>query len=72
MTIGQHINLARNKQNITLDQLAEMSNVSKNTIVSWIYHDHHPDIELLIKIADALNISLDELVGRNTTKSKKP
>lgn len=64
MTIGQHINLTRNKQNITLDQLAEISGISKNTIVGWIYHGHNPSIELLIKIADALNVTLDELVGR--------
>ena len=64
LTTGQHINLVRNKRDITLDQLAEISGVSKNTIVSWIYHGHNPDIKLLIKIADALGVTLDELVGR--------
>lgn len=64
MTIGQHINLARNKRDITIKQLAEMSGVNESTLASWIYHGHHPDIGLLICVADALNISLDELVGR--------
>ena len=64
MTIGQHINLARNKRNITIDELVEKSGVSKWTICSWIYQGHEPTITLLICVADVLNISLDELVGR--------
>lgn len=64
MTIGQHINLARKRKKLTLQQLAELSDVSINTIVGWIYYDTHPDIVLLCSVADALNISLDELVGR--------
>lgn len=71
LTIGQHINLVRNKRDITLDQLAEISGVSKNTIVSWIYHDHNPDIKLLIKIADALGVTLDELVGRKVKADER-
>ena len=70
MTMGQYINLARNKRDITLDRLAEISGVSKNTIVSWIYYGHHPDIVLLIKVADVLNISLDELVGRKNIRKE--
>lgn len=64
MTIGQYINLARNKKNLTVKQLAEKSGVCHGTLTSWIYHGHHPDIVLLICVADALEISLDELVGR--------
>lgn len=71
MTIGQHINLVRNKKNLSLDQLSEISGVSKNTIVSWIYQGHHPDIFLLICVADALNVTLDELVGRNSIYKNK-
>ena len=70
MTIGQHINLARNKHNMTLEKLAELSGVSKNTIVGWIYHDNHPDVEFLIKVADVLNITLDELVGRKMKETE--
>jgi len=68
MTIGQRINFARYERNMSLDELAQKSNVSKNTIVGWIYKGYHPDIELLIRIADTLKMSLDELVGRNERK----
>ena len=69
MTIGQRINFARYERNMSLDELAQKSNVSKNTIVGWIYHGSHPDIELLIAVADALEMSLDELVGRKIVKN---
>lgn len=64
MTFGQHINKARCDKGLTLQQLAIKAGISVDTLNSWIYHGHHPDIELLIQVADALDISLDELVGR--------
>lgn len=70
MTIGQHINLARLKKELSVRELAEKSYVSPNTIASWIYRGTHPDIELLISVADVLEISLDELVGRKFPKGE--
>lgn len=72
MTIGQRINFARYERNMALDELAKKSHVSKNTIVGWIYRGSHPDIELLIAVADVLDMSLDELVGRQmSTKQNR-
>ena len=64
MTIGQRINLIRYEKDLSLDQLAQKANVSKNTICYWIYRGGHPDIELLCSVADVLEVSLDELAGR--------
>lgn len=72
MNIGEHINAARKKRGITIDELAKKSYVSRNTICSWIYYDRHPDIELLIPVAEVLEMSLDELVGRSETKADTP
>lgn len=72
MKTGQHINLIRNKRKMTLDQLAMMSGVSKNTLIGWIYHDNTPNIEPLIKVANTLNVSLDELVGREWSADAVP
>ena len=68
MTYGQHINQARLNANMTLQQLADKSYVSINTLICWIYRGVHPDLELLILVADALNVSLDELVGRKRSE----
>ena len=64
MTIGQHVNLIRFKKNVTLKALAKKSGVSEWTLCSWIYQGADPSVSLLICVADALGVSLDELVGR--------
>lgn len=70
MTVGQHINQARLQRGLSLDKLAKKAYVSRHTIVSWIYQDTQPTIELLIAVADVLDISLDELVGRERNKGE--
>ena len=64
ITIGQQVNVIRLKKNVTLKELAEKSGVSEWTMCSWIYQGHTPTVDLLICVADVLNVSLDELVGR--------
>ena len=64
--IGTAINEARLNGGLTICQLSERSGVPVDTIVSWIYKKHSPNIIYLWKSADALNISIDELVGRKT------
>lgn len=44
--------------------LAKMLNVERSTIAKYETGDRYPDIETLCKIADVLNISTDELLGR--------
>ena len=70
MTIGQRINKARIERGLTIDKLAEIANISRNTIVSWIYRGIHPDIDYLIVVADVFDMSLDELVGRKMEEKK--
>lgn len=70
MTIGQRINLIRYKKDMTVDELAEKSGVSKHTINAWLYVGYNPHIEALIQIADVFNMSLDELVGRKMEEKK--
>lgn len=65
MTIGQRINQARMERGLTIDGFAEKTNISRNTIVMWIYRGVHPDIDALIVVADVFGMTLDELVGRS-------
>ena len=64
MTIGGRINLLRYEKDLTIEKLAQMANISKNTLVSWLYHDIHPDPLALTAVADVLGVSLDYLAGR--------
>lgn len=70
MTIGQHINLVRSKHNVTLAELERKSGVSQWTLCGWIYKGSDPSITLLICVADALGVTLDELVGRTVKNDK--
>lgn len=51
------------KKKMTIAELSDISNVSKPTL-SGLYGErtNNPNAETLLKIAKALNISLDELI----------
>lgn len=62
-------------QDITQRDLAEKINESYNTFQSWINRDRLPNAEQAVKIADALNTSVEFLVtgksnNRKTNHSK--
>ena len=71
MTIGQHINAARVSKGYTLDALAEKSGIPRDTLTGWIYDNRIPRIDRLICVADAMEISVDELVGHELKKKQK-
>ena len=62
-----HLKNAREKEKLTQKELADELAVSLNTYKKWECRgDGHrtPDIAVIIRIADILKITLDELVGR--------
>ena len=61
----------RKEKGWSQEKLAVESEISYNTIIK-IEKDRiqNPSIETVIKFADALEVSLDELVGRHTAKIK--
>ena len=72
MTIGQAIKKARTEAGYTQQKLAIKSGVSANTIRFWEKDRIVPSVILLSCVADVLNISLDELIGRNSGMTIKP
>ena len=64
--IGKRIKDFRNKIKISQDQLAKRANIPFSTLVKIeAGYTPNPSMETLIKIADAFEITIDELVGRN-------
>jgi len=60
-TFGNRVKEARNKKGLMQHELAELSGISQVTI-SGIEHDHRGTcLHTAIKIADALDVSLDWL-----------
>ena len=65
MTIGESIKKAREDKGYSLNKLSMKSGIFFTTISSWEQGRAFPTIINLIPIADALGVTLDELVGRN-------
>ncbi|WP_164509967.1 helix-turn-helix domain-containing protein [Lacticaseibacillus porcinae] len=62
MTIGQRLMQARKNQDLTQQQVADMCHVSRQTVSSWESGRTYPDIESIVRLADLLDLSLDELM----------
>ena len=58
----------REDRDISRKELATYLNISLSTIGMYEQGRREPNIEMLIKIADYFNVSLDFLVGRDFTK----
>ncbi|MCI5497230.1 MAG: helix-turn-helix domain-containing protein [Firmicutes bacterium] len=65
MELSQNIRFYRKSMNMTQEQLASKLNGKKSLVSNYENGYSVPDIEILIKLADIFEISLDELVGRN-------
>lgn len=63
-TIGESMREARLKKSLSAGQLQQMSGVLVQTIYNYERNITYPTALNLVSIADALDISLDELVGR--------
>lgn len=64
LTIGQAIRKARKAKKVTQDELAEKTGYYRSIISRWEKDAQTPKITAIIDIADALGVSIDELVGR--------
>ncbi len=64
--ISKNIKQLRKELDISQDELSKMADVSYNTIVK-IETDStkNPTIDTLQKIAEALDVSVDELISKN-------
>lgn len=71
MTIGQAIRTARERKGYSRNKLALKAGINQQSISNWERGLSFPNIIMLIPVADALNISLDELVGRNKVEKNQ-
>lgn len=62
--IGNNIKKLRQKYELTQEELAAKLGVSRSAMGNYERETRQPDIDMLIKMADTFNITIDELVGR--------
>lgn len=66
--LGDRIKLLRNEQGMTQEQLGDYLNLSSSSVKAYENRGVEPSLSVLIKIADAFNVSLDYLLGRTEEK----
>lgn len=66
-TVGPHLRALRQQRNITLTDLAEETDISVSTLSRLESGTRKPTLELLLPLAQAYGVSLDELVDAPAT-----
>ena len=67
LKIAENIKRLRNENNLTQSELATHLLVSPQAVSRWENGQAYPDIEFLTKLADFFNVSMDELMGRESS-----
>ena len=62
INVGQKLQMARNKQGLTQEQIAQQLQVSRQTISYWENNKSYPDIVSLITLSELYQIRLDQLL----------
>ena len=64
--IGRKISELRKDKNMTQMELADQMGISFQAVSNWERGNSMPDISKLPELAEVLNVSLDELLGKKT------
>ena len=62
MNIGNQISAIRKEQQLTQEQFRSLFHVTRQTVSNWENEKTEPDIETLHKIAEVLEVSIEELI----------
>ena len=68
MSIGNNIYKLRTAKNLSQGDLADLLDVSRQSVSKWETDAAIPDLDKLIKLCDAFDVSLDEITGRKTNE----
>lgn len=69
--VGDRIRDARKRLGLNQEELAELARLNRVTIAKYESGKVEPGAQALSRIADALEVTVDELLGRNKTESPK-
>ena len=68
MSLGERIYKLRTEKNLSQGDLADMLEVSRQSVSKWENNSAVPDLEKIIKLSEIFNVSLDTLVKGKTTQ----
>lgn len=69
--IHQRIKKERLRKGITQPELAKIMNISKQTVSNWENGKRTPDIDVLKKLCNFFNVSIDYLSGNTDNRNPK-
>lgn len=64
MSFGKRLKKLRLKKNLTQAELAKILKIGESTVSFYEANKREPDYEMLKRIADFFNVSVDYLLGR--------
>lgn len=67
LCLAENLRIMRGKQGYTMENLAEIISVSRQTVAKWEAGESYPDIMNCLKLASLYKVSLDELVNKPLT-----
>jgi transcriptional regulator with XRE-family HTH domain len=67
MNLGEKIYKLRSEKNLSQGDLAEILDVSRQSISKWENNNAVPELSKLIKMSELFQVSLDDLVKENST-----
>ncbi|NBC83071.1 MAG: helix-turn-helix domain-containing protein [Bacteroidetes bacterium] len=71
MTFGKKLAEQRKRQNLSQDELAKMVGIHANVLGRYERDLANPSVETATKLAEALEVSLDYLVGKTDLEMDK-
>ena len=71
LLFAKRIRGKRLEKGLTQEQLAQAIQISPQSVSKWERGDGYPDITLLPRIANFLQISVDELIGNDEAHSAR-
>lgn len=69
MQLGRVIRNLLERKNLSQKQLAEMTHISYKTLNGYLNDIRQPDLDTLVLLADALDVSVDTLLSHTTMQN---
>lgn len=70
--LGETIVTLRKKQNLSQQELADRLHVVRQTISKWEKNLSVPDADALVRLADALDVTVPQLLGEPMAETAQP
>lgn len=65
MYLAQNIKMLREQKGMSQKEMADAFEISQSAVGNWEQSHRNPDIEMIVRLANYFNVTLDELVLRD-------